>query len=81
MGEPDVSDLITVREAVEIIDRAPVRPRVVTVPLAEARGLRLAEDLHADRDYPPFDKSLMDGFAVRAAAPRPPRRCLSGTPR
>ncbi len=33
----------------------------------ESRGLVLAEDLLADRDYPPFDKSLMDGFAVRVA--------------
>src|SRR4029434_2107914 len=30
-------------------------------------GLRLAQDLAADRDYPPFHKSLMDGYAVRAA--------------
>lgn len=33
----------------------------------------MAQDVLADRDYPPFDKSLMDGFAVRsmdtAAAP------------
>jgi molybdopterin molybdotransferase len=27
----------------------------------------LAEDVFADRDYPPFDKSQMDGFAVRCA--------------
>ena len=33
--------------------------------LHEADGLLLAEDLRADRDYPPFDKALMDGFAVR----------------
>jgi molybdopterin molybdotransferase len=39
----------------------------VRVPLAEAQGLYLAEDLLADRDYPPFDKSLMDGYAVRAS--------------
>ena len=27
----------------------------------------LAEDIHADRDYPPFHRSLRDGFAVHAA--------------
>jgi molybdopterin molybdotransferase len=37
------------------------------VPITEAIGLRLAQDLIADRDYPPLDKSLMDGYAVRAA--------------
>lgn len=30
-------------------------------------GLKLAEDVVADIDSPPFDKSMMDGYAVRAA--------------
>jgi molybdopterin molybdotransferase len=42
-------------------------PRVETVTLAEAPGRVLAEDIAADRDYPPFDRSLRDGFAVRSA--------------
>jgi molybdopterin molybdotransferase len=37
------------------------------VPLGEADGMRLAADVSADRDYPPFAKSLMDGFAVKSA--------------
>lgn len=41
------------------------RPREV-VPLAEAHGRVLAEDVAADRDYPPFHRSIRDGFAVRA---------------
>jgi molybdopterin molybdotransferase len=64
MTEPDVSDLLSVRQAIEVIDSATVMPRVVRLPLAEAPGLRLAEGLAADRDFPPFDKSLMDGYAV-----------------
>src|SRR5438874_7205065 len=67
MSEPAVSDLLTVAQAISIIDATPVAPRLVEVPLQEAQGLRLAEDLRADRNYPPFDKSLMDGFAVRCA--------------
>lgn len=35
--------------------------------LADAAGRVLAEDAAADRDYPPFDRSARDGFAVRAA--------------
>ena len=31
-----------------------------------ALGRVLAEDVHADRDYPPFDRSVRDGVAVRA---------------
>ncbi len=34
-------------------------------PLLESAGFRLADDLRTDRDYPPFRKSLMDGYAVR----------------
>ena len=36
-------------------------------PLAEVPGLQLAEDVAADIDSPPFEKALMDGYAVRAA--------------
>ena len=67
MQEPDVSDLLTVEQAVAILDAAPVTPRVARVRLDAAHGLVLAQDVTADRDYPPFDKSLMDGYAVRAA--------------
>lgn len=35
------------------------------VPLAEAGGRVLAEDIHAAQDLPPFDNSAMDGYAVR----------------
>jgi molybdopterin molybdotransferase len=62
-----VSQLLSVSEAIALIDAVEVTPRIVRVPLGEARGLYLAQDLAADRDYPPFDKSLMDGYAVRAA--------------
>ncbi len=39
----------------------------VLLPLADVLGMTLAEDVSAPEDSPPFDKSLMDGFAVRAA--------------
>jgi molybdopterin molybdotransferase len=45
------------------------------VPLAEALGRALAEDLVAAGDLPAFDASTMDGYAFRAAdAPRPGSR-------
>src|ERR1044072_7860895 len=37
------------------------------VPLAEAEGRVLAEDLAARRTQPPQDVSAMDGYAVRGA--------------
>ncbi len=65
MSEPGASNLVSVDRAIAIIDSAPVTPRVLKARLEEAQGLRLAQDICADRDYPPFDKSLMDGYAVR----------------
>ncbi len=38
-----------------------------SVPLREALGRVLAHDIVSDRDYPPFDRSIRDGYAVRAA--------------
>ena len=32
-----------------------------------AAGLVLAEDVASDLDMPPFDKAMMDGYAVRTA--------------
>ncbi len=45
-----------------VVPCAPTR-----VPLAECHGLTLAETLRSPVDSPPFDKALMDGFAVRSA--------------
>ncbi|MFM7283036.1 MAG: molybdopterin molybdenumtransferase MoeA, partial [Planctomycetia bacterium] len=36
------------------------------VSLTQACGRVLAEDAHSDLDLPPFEKSAMDGFAVRS---------------
>ena len=43
------------------------RPGEERVPLAEAFGRVLAQTVSADRDYPPLDRSVRDGFAVRSA--------------
>lgn len=67
MSEPDVTDLMTVAQAMAVIDAAKVTPRAISIPLHDAQGLILAEELRCDRDYPPFEKSLMDGFAIRCA--------------
>ncbi|MFH5820989.1 gephyrin-like molybdotransferase Glp [Georgenia sp. AZ-5] len=44
---------------------APLAPR--RLPLGEAQGCVLAEDVAATLAVPPFDNSAMDGYAVRAA--------------
>ncbi|HEV2202328.1 MAG TPA: gephyrin-like molybdotransferase Glp [Bryobacteraceae bacterium] len=40
---------------------------IESVALAEADHRVLAEEIRADRDYPPFPRSARDGFAIRAA--------------
>jgi molybdopterin molybdotransferase len=42
-------------------------PATETVPLDQALGRVLAEELRAERPQPPFDRVTRDGFAVRAA--------------
>src|SRR5256712_721478 len=41
-------------------------PAMGTVELSRACGRVLAQPIAADRDYPPFDRSIRDGFALRA---------------
>jgi len=59
--------MLSIEEAIQRI-LATVKPLdAVSVPLAEARGLTLAEPIVSEIDSPPFDKSMMDGYAVRTA--------------
>jgi molybdopterin molybdotransferase len=41
-------------------------PAIETCPIDDCCGRVLAEDITADRDYPPFHRSTRDGFAVRS---------------
>src|SRR5919204_3940751 len=59
-------DLIDIASARELV-LAAVRPLgSERVPVGEALGRVLAEDLSAEDDLPPFDSSAMDGYAVIA---------------
>jgi len=57
--------MIDVDEAKRLILEESKVLDVIDVGLAEARGRVLAEDVLADRDLPPTDRSAMDGFALR----------------
>ena len=59
--------MLTIDEALELVlARATARP-ARRVPLAVALGLVLAEEITTDLDSPPWDKSIVDGYAVRLA--------------
>src|SRR5438445_8561990 len=50
-----------------------------TIEIEHAFGRVLAREVRADRDYPPFNRSTRDGFAVRAsdaAAPGARLECV-----
>ncbi|HEV2799792.1 MAG TPA: gephyrin-like molybdotransferase Glp [Pyrinomonadaceae bacterium] len=59
--------MIPVPEAIRIVSEHTPRLPAEQVALHAARGRVLAEDVIADTDLPPFDRALMDGYAVRAA--------------
>jgi molybdopterin molybdotransferase len=61
----------------KVAERAGSRP-TVSLPVSDALGFALAQEIRADREYPPFDRSTRDGYAVRSseAAPGASLRCV-----
>jgi len=72
--------MITVTQAIQIVLQHSPALKTESVPLGEAHGRILAEDIIADTDLPPFDRAQMDGYAVRAAdvASTPSRLRIAG---
>src|SRR5271157_319354 len=69
MTSPADPRLLSFTEARQIAEEyacrlSPTEPEMLS--LLDALGLVLAEDLRADRDFPPFPRSTRDGYAVRA---------------
>ena len=59
--------MIPVSKAISLIEQNVAPIGTETVSIGEVVGRILTEDIIADMDLPPFDRSQMDGFAVRAA--------------
>ncbi|MFN2598337.1 MAG: gephyrin-like molybdotransferase Glp [Pyrinomonadaceae bacterium] len=59
--------MLPVPEAIRRVERESPRLAAEEVSLRDARGRVLAADVVADTDLPPFDRALMDGYAVHAA--------------
>jgi molybdopterin molybdotransferase len=58
--------VISIQDAIQIITRTVEPLGTKQVPIDSSVGRILAEDIFADMDLPPFDRSQMDGFAIRA---------------
>jgi molybdopterin molybdotransferase len=59
--------LLSVTEVDDRLARLHLSLNTVRLPLADASGLLLQEDVLTDRDVPPFDRVMMDGYAMRAS--------------
>lgn len=57
--------MISVTEAQQLICSYVKNPAAELLSIEDAYGSVLAEDVLADRDYPPFNRSAMDGYAVK----------------
>ena len=60
--------MISVKEALKIVTENAFVPNISEISLLESLGLILAEDITADRDFPPFDRVAMDGIAINQKA-------------
>ena len=64
------SKLLTFAEARRVVEQQAAMLTATEAELTnllDAVGLALAEDVSADRDFPPFPRATRDGYAVRAA--------------
>lgn len=60
--------MVTVEEADRLLQAQIRRGDSVSIPLTDATGRILREDVAADRDHPPFDRVAMDGIAIQHSA-------------
>jgi len=59
--------MIEVSEAVKIINETQLHLSVVKIPIEKAMGRVLRQEIVADNDFPPFNRVMMDGIAIRHA--------------
>lgn len=58
---------VTIEQALELIYTNTKPKTLKIVPIEEALGMILAEEITASHNLPPFDNSAMDGYAVRVS--------------
>lgn len=64
--------MIRVEEAFKIVQAGCLTPRMEEIDILHSVGRVLAETIHADRDFPPFNRVAMDGIAIAS-------ECFTGT--
>src|SRR5467141_4630317 len=66
------------RKVIEQVEKRKGPRATAVVSVWDALGLVLAQEVQTDREYPPFDRSTRDGYAVRSkeAAPAAQLKCV-----
>ena len=59
--------MVSVEDALRLVLENVISPKTESVDFQVSLGRILAEDLVADRDFPPFDRVTMDGIAINFA--------------
>ena len=54
-------------EAIEKLNKYITEPRIETIKLEDALGRIISKDINSDYNVPEFDRSIVDGYAVKAA--------------
>ncbi len=62
-----MNSLISPEEADSIIRSIQLKRSATSIPIDSSSGHYLAKPVMADRPFPPFDRSMMDGFATKKA--------------
>src|SRR5512134_842953 len=60
--------MLTPAQAETLIEQHLACLPIESLPLTQAAGAVLRENIYAERDHPPFDRVAMDGVALSAAA-------------
>ncbi len=66
MERKEFRELTSVEDARILVERIRVEPQMIILPLEQAPGHILAEDILSKVDVPAFNRSIKDGYAIRA---------------
>src|SRR6184192_1787832 len=59
------------KKVIEQVEKRKGPRAVASVSVWNALGLVLVQEIKTDREYPPFDRSTRDGYAVRSSEVKP----------
>jgi putative molybdopterin biosynthesis protein len=66
MERKEFRELTSVEDARDLVESIKVQPQITVLPIEEAAGRIIAEDMLSGLDVPAFNRSVKDGYAVRA---------------